>query len=667
MLHVLCLIIGGTQRHLQCAKLLQCLGGKLGIFNGTPEGHEALSTLDSMDMEDVRKVIKLLIDQGLDSKKPERATYQECIIAYEASVELVQPVHEIKRMFDIVTARIVHEREGCRELLDVSCKTCAAAANFVDKMLPAFTAKTATTQSAQKDQAALHLFANDVTEFMEVLNSGQDPESLDHFFDFELDRATLEAYAELDHILSEQERDKFASRTARMMMARDINSYLMNLFKVEEMWRILCLGFSKAHKAYRADFRRGSWVDGHLTDLNMAELDDLWRYFDWHMTEQQNLAVYRQATESSRSGLMTPYSLLVGSSSFHRKLLEEESDDIGQLLCQSKILRVLAWHSILSLIPYSRQVKLEAGQSIRLKERTIVAVHTGSVKMKHLDASGAKIIVNYGAGEVAGEAWTLLNLGAISSVMANSQSAIVLLPLKAFTLLFEIQPQLYRPITANFVSLVWMQNNVSEAQGNQPSYHEVHDSVHLFEAEMICAVFSQKEKRHKKDHTKTQLQSDINMDELKVFQGKSLDMQRHDEAIRLLMEHLREMTRVPWAESPLKPAFMAFIQWKTSFVSKRHRHADTKEQEHRKVLREGFKQIQGTWDVVSSGTNTIYLTVVVFNRGGKFYCVLCPCPACNCSCIRAFGIALVLLFLEGDAYKPVHSPTGTSKPEGSYG
>ena len=36
---------GGTQRHLQCAKLLQCLGGRLGTLLSTTEGLEAMSTL----------------------------------------------------------------------------------------------------------------------------------------------------------------------------------------------------------------------------------------------------------------------------------------------------------------------------------------------------------------------------------------------------------------------------------------------------------------------------------------------------------------------------------------------------------------------------------------------------------------------------------------------
>lgn len=48
---------GGTQRHLQCAKLLQCFGGKLGALQDTPEGRQALKVIDDLSMEDVRKVV----------------------------------------------------------------------------------------------------------------------------------------------------------------------------------------------------------------------------------------------------------------------------------------------------------------------------------------------------------------------------------------------------------------------------------------------------------------------------------------------------------------------------------------------------------------------------------------------------------------------------------
>jgi ankyrin repeat protein len=79
---------GGTQRHLQCAKLLQCFGGKLGSLQGTPEGSEALAKIDALSMEDVRKVIKLLISQGLDSKKPQRATHQQVSVSVSDSLSL---------------------------------------------------------------------------------------------------------------------------------------------------------------------------------------------------------------------------------------------------------------------------------------------------------------------------------------------------------------------------------------------------------------------------------------------------------------------------------------------------------------------------------------------------------------------------------------------------
>jgi len=232
--------LGGSQRHLQCAKLLLCLGGKLGIFNHTPEGDQALSTLHRMDMEDVRKTVKQLHHQGLDSKKPERATHQECVIAHEASAELMQPVQEMKRVFEILTDFIKTERGVHQDLLEIACKACTSAAGFVDKILPA---KGATHTIAQR------LLTNDVTEFIEILQSGADSESLDNLFDFELDLATLALYEELNVIVSTQERGKFSSKTMRELLAKDFNRHLMSMYKVEEMWRFLLLGFASLRPA----------------------------------------------------------------------------------------------------------------------------------------------------------------------------------------------------------------------------------------------------------------------------------------------------------------------------------------------------------------------------------------------------------------------------------
>ena len=172
---------GGTQRHLQCAKLLQCMGGQLGTIKKTTQGHEALSTLETIDMEDVRKVIKLLIDQGLDTQKPERATLQECVIAFEASVDLIQPTLDISRVFNAVT-NLVKEESAVALALQQTCMDSAKQmARFLDKVNEARAEDEVKDMKAQHRQRSI---LQDANEFEVILQSGNDAEALDQFFEF---------------------------------------------------------------------------------------------------------------------------------------------------------------------------------------------------------------------------------------------------------------------------------------------------------------------------------------------------------------------------------------------------------------------------------------------------------------------------------------------------
>lgn len=155
----------------------------------TTIGHEAMSTLNTMDMEDVRKVIKLLIDQGLDSKKPERATHQECVVAFEASVELMGPVNEISRVFGVVTGLLQQEEAHSRQLLDVVTDSCKLVAKFAAVVSAAYEIKmhagNQRTSSVMKGAAALsNTLEGEVDEFVRVLHSEEDAEALDRFYDF---------------------------------------------------------------------------------------------------------------------------------------------------------------------------------------------------------------------------------------------------------------------------------------------------------------------------------------------------------------------------------------------------------------------------------------------------------------------------------------------------
>ena len=96
---------GGTTRHWDCAKLLQCWGGKLGTFSNKPEGTAALSEIDAVDIQDVRKAIKGLIGQGLDTKKPQRASHHDCLVAMDASVQLMTTVDDARRVFQVSNMR----------------------------------------------------------------------------------------------------------------------------------------------------------------------------------------------------------------------------------------------------------------------------------------------------------------------------------------------------------------------------------------------------------------------------------------------------------------------------------------------------------------------------------------------------------------------------------
>jgi hypothetical protein len=399
----------------------------------------------------------------------------------------------------------------------------------------------------------------------------------------------------------------------------------------------------------------GLSVHGHRTHFDKAEFDFLWNYFDLHMTDEETLAVYRESVERSRSGLFTPESLLVGSSTFHCRVLEEDSNDIGQLLAHSVVLRVLAWHNIRHFIPYTRRVKLTEGQTLRIIERSIVAVQWGSVKLTHLDASGAKHTMNLGQNEVAGEAWTILNVWGISSVMANSQSAIVLLPWNAFGIWFEMQPKMVMDICASFVNLVWNTSiDPSEAKfqpyeveqiraaystaekkrrrGGNQQQRPVQEEFKLGLAEedrekdvmrKIMARMLQQTIAHAFDSWKEAVEEAaaaraeedeqkwaVMLEELQELQRKSVERQQIDEAVRLLIEHVSNACQVPWAKSPSKPAILAFVRWKTFFMSKKRPRAESKEHERRMVLREGFRLIEGTWDVVANGASVVYLTVV---------------------------------------------------------
>ncbi len=476
--------------------------------------------------------------------------------------------------------------------------------------------------------------------------------------DAEMDAATLELYDELDDILAEQERDKFASKSTRMFLAKDFNRNLMNLYKVEEMWRILQLGFSKDRATLR-----------NLHETNAKGLSEILDHFDMRVQEEVKASIFKEASETTKSGLVSSDSLLMHSKTFQNLMLQDDSDDVGQLLYCSSVLRALSWQSMQHLCPRVRRTSLRPGQVIRLRERSIVAVQSGSIQvtysveanpeanlpkqatspMPHTNTSseedgssraspGGRDLsnsvglsklsemrtggqertlhtVSYGRDQVVGEAWAVLNVMQVVSITTDENTAIVILPWTAIAMMLELCPQLYRTLCSNIVDLTYDKESGEPIQSDDCL-------LQPFEVRAIYDVYMATEKKGSKAQRNMARDSQASktMDDFEdAFQkGKDKVQQDRDAAVRSLMDRTRESMCLEWSDSPSKPAILALQMWKMSYKSKLPPKFENEEHENRVILRQGFEIIEGTWSIVANGANTILFTV----------CYACILPRC---------------------------------------
>ena len=450
-----------------------------------------------------------------------------------------------------------------------------------------------------------------------------------------MDAATLELYDELDSILAEQEHEKFSSRSMRMMLAKDFNRNLMNLYKVEEMWRVLQLGFAR----HRDPHNQGNGVNG-VSSKTVAEILN---YFDIRLPEEVNGVIFKEASEMSRNGLVTPESLLVQSTTFQNHMLQDDADDVAQLLYRSHVLRALSWQSMQVLTTSVRRVNLRPGQVIRLRERSIIAVQSGCINVTYRVASkeaaqkanspllpsgsnrsspvgvfkqadsvqsspvrGSVIhTAEFERDQVAGETWAILGVAQVISISTEVNSSIVLLSWTSFGMMLEIHPQLYRTLCSSIVDLTF-----DLGTGGQ-----LKTDLRLlpFETELIYDMYMTATKKGTKAlwNVVRGAQASQELDDLENVLQKRKDQQRQDRdgAVRSLMERARETMAMEWSDSMLKPAILAMHMWKASFKSKRVQKFESEEHERRMTLRGGFEVIERSWTVVANGANTIYFTV----------------------------------------------------------
>ena len=84
---------GGTLYHFYCARLIQSWGGRSATF---VPGDEALRKVDGVDIDEVRRTLRRLIDQGYDQRVPLSPTDHELHLAFETCVAHVPLIARIR-------------------------------------------------------------------------------------------------------------------------------------------------------------------------------------------------------------------------------------------------------------------------------------------------------------------------------------------------------------------------------------------------------------------------------------------------------------------------------------------------------------------------------------------------------------------------------------------
>eukprot|EP00960_Hanusia_phi_P071257 767509-Hanusia_phi.AAC.5 len=376
---------GGTTRHLMCAKLLQSMGGKLGVLANTEEGQRMLKDVAELDMEEVRDVVKDLIRKGFNNKKPMRPTLQQFLVAREASLSLLNPVLEMSGLFQQVAKQLVENEEPLQRVYEELKAGNMILAKITDKVNDCKLGPLETGVHAVieiKEEGA-EIQTND---FYQKLESGSETTQFIQSF---VDQETLALYDELDLILANLQKKERDSKFGKLTLAKDFNKCLMNLSKVEDMWCALTSAFHAVgqHSTHlssaRSGYARGVYVDADT-------FPELLKRMNLDLSPKETRELFMSAVSSMNSQkeggsqitLLTPEILLCNCEDF-RELVRKECDENSvklSTLVRSHVLRSLSFAHIQYLAWRCKKIVLEEGGKIKPAEPCMYIVRKGRVR-----------------------------------------------------------------------------------------------------------------------------------------------------------------------------------------------------------------------------------------------------------------------------------------------
>ena len=405
-------IKGGTIRHLMCAKLIKSMGGKIGIYADTEEGREAIKQIDELDMEEVRKVIKNLISQGLDNMKPKRPTMQEFLIARETTLSMIGLANEIRALFKHVSDLFDEAIKPQQQLYD-SLKNCIIlCAQVADGI------NSCKMEGLQQEVAAVIEMKKEGAEVTakEFFNKLENDIDTTQYIQNVVDTEALALYDELDRIVASMEKRGRDSRYGRIGLAKEFNKCLMNLNRVEDAWSELSNIFASVGEKAAVTTNAGSgYADGlYVTMDKIVKVLEMMRLDATPADLRELFAEVRHFKDEDALRLphpaVTPETLLCRSSKFRELLCRNSDEHSARLstLVKSSVLSVLSFSDLQFLAWRCKNVTLEEGGKYRCKEPCMYFVIKGRIRtMLHNDGKDICVRLEYGPNTIFGEVFLL--------------------------------------------------------------------------------------------------------------------------------------------------------------------------------------------------------------------------------------------------------------------
>mmetsp|Transcript_26024 Transcript_26024/g.58867 ORF Transcript_26024/g.58867 Transcript_26024/m.58867 type:complete len:2813 (-) Transcript_26024:149-8587(-) len=598
-------LLGGTRRHLKCAKLMEALGGKIGMYGRDEHEREMLERFNSIEMSEVRFLIKTLIEKGFDSMRITRTTDQQYYVAHEACVGLVPCAFEIQSLFVDVEQKLAEQVRPHQQLYDRLKSITGSCGRVIDKVNnsrlgPMDVGITAVIEMKEDGVKAK------TQSFFEKLEQGID---ITEFMNAVVDNDALALFEELDQIIASMEKKGRDSRQGKLMLAKEFNKALMNLNKVEDMWCELCNAFHAVAEQQNqvllgSGYSRGVFLTYEMFPLFLEQIQLEVNHMEMR---ELFLSAVAPTLHNWEVQTVTPESLLCRSSKFRNIICKDCDAESSKLstLVKSNVLRVLCFSHLKFLAWRSKTIHLGEGQKFKSDEPSMFIVKSGRVRtMFHNDGKDICLRLEYGSNTMFGEVWLLTGFAPILLIRATQKSELIQVKKSDIAVIVQARTQI----------VVALSQALSvESDFDKYEKEILHDSMQLedFSSSNGSAKHSESNDDDDKDREQARDLVKVVADRAGSAKSNSFSLK-----IRKLMDRIHDHLQIHFL-GPLQSISLALALWRGIAKSSRKRFTIVNsgvKDNPRGVIDCGIRIIDSAWDVFAAGLGIIFYNEVASVR-----------------------------------------------------